>query len=190
MIVKCCTKIGLPNVRNLLDMIESAHQECGHGGRDLTIKGLNKKGLVIKPLLFKEIHARGQVNLIDIQTCPDRDFKYIFNYQDYLTKFMILRPLHTKTAQEVAHIFLDIFCTLGAPSVLQSDNRRKFVNRVVEELKLMWPELSTIHGKPRYSQSQESIEYANQDVQKILFAWMDDNKTNRCSEGLRFCQLQ
>ncbi|KAJ0173560.1 hypothetical protein K1T71_010709 [Dendrolimus kikuchii] len=93
---------------------------------------------------FKQIHARGQVDLINMQTCPDRDFKYILNY--HLTKFMILRPVHTKTAKEVT--FLYFGCAF-------------------------------LHGKPHHSQSKGSIERANQDVQKILFAWMDDNKTNR-----------
>ena len=140
--------------------------------------------------MFKETHARAQVDLIDMQTCPDHNFKYILNYQDHLTKFVILRPMQTKTAEEVTHILLDIFCILGAPSVLQSDNGRKFANRIIEELKVMWPELTIVHGKPRHSQSQGSVERANQDVQKILFAWMEDNKTNRWSEGLKFCQLQ
>lgn len=57
--------------------------------------------------------------------------------QDHLKKVLILRPLHTKTAQEVAHILHDIFCTLGAPSVFQSDNVRQFTNSVEEELKVM-----------------------------------------------------
>ncbi|XP_024877031.1 KRAB-A domain-containing protein 2-like, partial [Temnothorax curvispinosus] len=74
--------------------------------------------------------------------------------------------------------------------VLQSDNGREFANRIIEELKTMWPELSIVHGKPRHSQNQGSVERANQNVQKILFAWLEDNKTNRWSEGLKFCQLQ
>jgi len=202
----------------LFDVIDSAHRECGHGGRDRTVKVLRnkyanvtkecinlyldlcvpcqkkkscpKKGLVVKPLLFTEIQARAQVDLIDMQTCPDGDYKYILNYQDHLTKFVILRPVQTKTAEEVAHILLDIFCILGAPLVLQSDNGRDFASRIIEEVKVIWPKLLIVHGKPWHSQSQDSVEQANQDVQKILFAWMEDNKTNRWSEGLKFCQLQ
>lgn len=134
-------------VDELFDVIDSIHRECGHGGRNRTVKALRdkyanvtiecinlyldlcipcqkkkshpKKGLVVKPLVFTEIHARAQVDLIDMQTCPDRDFKYILNYQDHLTKFVILRLLKTKTAEEVAHILLDIFFILGAPSIGQ-----------------------------------------------------------------------
>lgn len=54
----------------------------------------------------------------------------------------------------------------------------------------MWLQLKIVHGKPRHSQSQGSVERANRDVQDILRAWMSDNKSNKWSEGLRFCQFQ
>lgn len=120
-------------------------------------------------MLFREVNSRGQVDLIDMQTCLDGNFKYILNYQDHLSKYLVLRPLQTKRAEEVAYCLIDIFCILGAPSVLQSDNGREFANRIVEELKLLWPQLSIVHGKPRHSQSQGSVERSNQDVENILF---------------------
>lgn len=61
-----------------------------------------KKGIVIKPILTSEMNSRCQVDLIDLQTQPDNEFKFILNYQDHLTKFVVLRPLKTKTASEVA----------------------------------------------------------------------------------------
>lgn len=54
----------------------------------------------------------------------------------------------------------------------------------------MWPELVIVHETPRHSQSQGSVERSNQDVQKMLFAWLEDNQTKKWSEGLRFVQLQ
>lgn len=44
-----------------------------------------EKGLVVKPLLFKEIYARGQV--IDMQTCPDPDYKYILTFKNIWQNF-------------------------------------------------------------------------------------------------------
>jgi len=32
----------------------------------------------------------------------------------------------------------------------------------------MWPELKIIHGTPRHSQSQGSVEWANEDIENIL----------------------
>ncbi|XP_050065514.1 KRAB-A domain-containing protein 2-like [Aphis gossypii] len=125
-----------------------------------------------------------------MQSCNDGGYKFILNYQDHLSKFVTLRALKTKTAAEVTYNLIDIFCTFGAPSILQSDNGREFVNCIIDELKNMWPQLKIVHGKPRHSQSQGSVERANRDVQDILRAWMSDNKSNKWSEGLRFCQFQ
>ncbi|XP_043468333.1 SCAN domain-containing protein 3-like [Leptopilina heterotoma] len=45
-----------------------------------------------------------------------------------------------------------------------------------------------VHGKPRHSQSQGSVERSNQDVRDMLVTWMADNNTKNWSEGLRFVQ--
>ena len=45
-----------------------------------------------------------------------------------------------------------------------------------------------INGKPRHSQSQGSVERANQDVEKMLNAWKTDNKRKDWSKGLRYVQ--
>ncbi|XP_056647529.1 KRAB-A domain-containing protein 2-like [Diorhabda sublineata] len=110
-------------------------------------------------------------------------------YQDHLTKFVILRALKTKHAEEVAYNLLDIFTLIGAPAILQSDNGREFVNLVVSNLKIYWPNLKIVHGKHRHSQSQGSVERANQDIENMLTTWMQDNDSERRSDGLRFVQL-
>lgn len=70
-----------------------------------------------------------QVDLIDMQSQRDGEYRFILNYQDHLTKFVCLRPLKTKTAEEVAYHLVDIFCDKGAPHILQSDNGREFSNK-------------------------------------------------------------
>lgn len=65
-----------------------------------------------------------------MQSEPDGDYKFILNYQDHLTKYVVLRPLKTKTANEVADVLLDVFCLFGAPNILHSDNGREFCNQV------------------------------------------------------------
>lgn len=56
------------------------------------------------------------------------DYRYILNYQDNLTKFMILRvkPLKTKRSEEIAFNLMAICTIFGAPVVLHTDNGRKF----------------------------------------------------------------
>ena len=103
-----------------------------------------QKGLVVKAIISKEAYARGQVDLIDMQSCKDREFKFIIYYQDHLTKFVVLRAWKSKTAAEVCHNLIDIFCLIGAPAILQSDNGREFVNSIIDELKVMWPDLKRV----------------------------------------------
>ncbi|XP_050063208.1 uncharacterized protein LOC126552529 [Aphis gossypii] len=58
-----------------------------------------------------------------------------------------------------------------------------------KSLKDLWPELKIIHGKPRHSQSQGSVERANQDIENMLTIWMQEQNTSQWSQGLRFIQL-
>ncbi|XP_023233514.1 uncharacterized protein LOC111633211 [Centruroides sculpturatus] len=71
----------------------------------------------------------------------------------------------------------------------QKKTEREFANNVVTSLKEFWPALKIVHGKPRHSQNQGSVERANQDIENMLCTWMQDNKSDRWSEGLRFVQF-
>ncbi|XP_008187612.1 KRAB-A domain-containing protein 2-like [Acyrthosiphon pisum] len=150
---------------------------------------MNRK-LVIKPIISKNFNERGQVDLVDFQSLPDGKFKWILNYQDHRTKVLSLRPLESKRTSEVANNLLSIFLTFSAPKILQSDNGREFVNSIIIELKELWPDCVIVHGRPRYPQSQRSIERSNQDIENMLRAWMKDNKTKKWSIGLQFVQFQ
>lgn len=184
-------------IEETFDVINRAHLATGHGGRDRMAKHLHEKyanitmesltlfkdsctqcqekkkrpickGVVVRPILTKEFASRGQVDLVDMQSLPRGDCKWILNYQDHLTKFCVLRALSSKRAAEVAYHLTDIFLLFGAPSILQSDNGSEFTANVIEELKMIWTTLKLVHGKPRHPQSQGSIERANGDM-KVSF---------------------
>ena len=166
----------------LFDAIREQHLLTGHGARDIMhqktkAKYANvtkdqlqlftdlcedcqlkkkkvRKSLVVKPIVSHDFNSRCQVDLIDMQSQPDGQFKFILNYQDHLTKFLNLRALMCKTADAVADELIDIFCIFGAPQILQSDNGREFANRVVTAVVKKWPQCHIVHGKPRHSQSQ------------------------------------
>lgn len=201
----------------MFEVLHEAHLKTGHGGRNRMIYELQKhyknttqqavmiflklcvicqlkshntkKGLVVKPMVFSTMNERCQVDLVDMQSNADGAYKFIMVYQDHLTKFCIIRPLKTKTAAEVAREVLDIFCIFGAPSIMQSDNGREFVNAIIEELTVMWKGLKIVHGKPRHSQSQGSVEKANQDVQDMVMSWMEQEGSTHWSEALKFVQF-
>ena len=95
-----------------------------------------------------------------------------------------------QTAEKVAYQLLDIFCMFGVPFILQSDNGREFTNKIIQNLADLWPRMKLVHGKPKHSQSQGSVERSNQDFRDMLVAWMSDNKMKTWSEGLRFIQIK
>ncbi|CAH4036853.1 unnamed protein product [Pieris brassicae] len=199
------------------DILLSAHKSCGHGGRDKIVYCLKsklyipiraiqlfvalcptcdgkrhapRKSIVTRPIVSQDFNTRGQVDLIDFQSCPDGDFKWLLNYQDSATKFLSLRPLKSKRASEVAMELMKIFMTFGAPAILQSDNGRKFTANIIEELTAMWPEFKIIHGSPRRPQTQGSVERSNQDLENMLRMWMKDNKSTNWSVGCYYVQYQ
>ena len=148
------------------------------------------KGLVVKPVRSKTIFSRCQIDLINFQTLPDGEFKYILTFTNHFSKFCVLRPLTSKRAEEVANTLLPIFLTFGAPVILHSDNGREFVNAVISELSTLWPELKLVTGRPRHPQSQGAVERLNGVIQDKLKIWMHENKSSRWSVGIQFVQWQ
>ena len=63
----------------------------------------------------------------------------------------------------------------GAPSNLQSDGGRGFVNSVITELSEIWVGLKLVYGKTRHRQSQGSAERANRGIEDVLTTWLKSN---------------
>jgi hypothetical protein len=129
-----------------------------------------------------------------MQAQPDKNFKCILVYQDHLTKFVLLRPITHKRKREMLLAFYWTF-------LLHLMHLRYFIAITVENLLIqilatyvigMWPELKIVHGKPRHSQNQGSIERANHDIENMIanrFLRSQDNNTRRWSEELKFIQF-
>ncbi len=69
---------------------------------------------------------RGQVNLIDFQSMPDGDFKYLLNYLDHGVEKLNSMPLVFKKVSSIAYALVTIFTDQGPPSILQTDNGGEF----------------------------------------------------------------
>ena len=63
------------------------------------------------------------------------------------------------------------------------------MNSVITEISAMWDGLKIVHGKPRHSQSQGSVERANRDIEDMLMTWLQSNSTTHWGDGLRFIQV-
>ena len=106
-----------------------------------------------------------------------------------MTKLVQLRPVKSKHAPEIAYQLLDIFSIFGTPGIFQCDNDREFVNFVIIELSEMWLGLKLVHGKPKHSQCQGSVERANRDIEDMLTTWLQSNLTTHWGDGLGFLQV-
>lgn len=202
---------------NFYHILRETHQSTGHGGRDKMLYNLKskcliptsvvleflklctvcqskkkfpRKGIVVCPIVSSDFNHRGQVDLVDLQSTPDRNYKWLLHYQDHATKFSFLRPLTSKRAAEVAMELLKIFLEVGCPHILQSDNGREFTAAVIQELTSLWPTCKIVNGRPRHPASQGSVERSNQDVEAMLRAWLIDNDTKNWAIGCYFVQFQ
>ena len=147
------------------------------------------KSLVVKPISSTRFLSRYQVDLIDFRDMSEEHnmsesgipYRWLLAYQDHFTKFIRLRPLKNKCAVEVADVIEDIFCELGIPHILQSDNGREFKNNILYSLiNENQPNMKILHGKPRHPESQGSVERANRDLKNALASKMRDNSNDLC----------
>jgi transposase InsO family protein len=55
----------------------------------------------------------------------------LFVVIDVFTGFVILRPVKNSTGDTIARELWNIFCIMGLPKIIQSDNGPEFVNQVI-----------------------------------------------------------
>ena len=94
--------------------------------------------------------------------------RYVLVCVDHFSKFLIVEPLKTKSAEEVAKAILNkVVLIHGAPRKIHSDKGKEFVNSVVEHLrKILQVDQSTTAGyNPRANRVTERV---NRDIIKML----------------------
>ena len=72
-------------------------------------------------------NVRGLVNLVDFQSMPDGEFRYLLNYIDHGIKYLFSIPIVRKRASCIAIALFQIFTLIGPPMILQSDNGSEFL---------------------------------------------------------------
>ncbi|XP_060870383.1 KRAB-A domain-containing protein 2-like isoform X3 [Metopolophium dirhodum] len=150
----------------------------------------SKISLAPKPILQPTFNSRAQVDLIDMQSRRHNDYRFIMYYQEHLTKYIMLKPLKSKCAEEIAYNLIDIFTLFGAPTILQSCSGKKFVTSIINKLHVIWDEVKIDYGWPKHSESQESVERTNRDVQEMLSAWMTKKDSLDWPSALKFIQFK
>ena len=121
-----------------------------------------------QPILTRGFGSRGQVDLIDFQSMPDGEFNFLINYQDHGVKLLLSKAIVRKRASCVAWALIDFFTLIGPPAILQADNGREFngsagtsnvilsddfIDDIISEIKLLWPEFRLVRGSSKHSES-------------------------------------
>ena len=90
-----------------------------HGQRTRPMAGL-------RPIIMAGFNMCGQVDLIDFQSMPNGEFRFLLNYIDHGCKFLFSIPIVRKRASCIAIALFQIFIVIGPPMILQSDNGSEF----------------------------------------------------------------
>ncbi|XP_017772897.1 PREDICTED: uncharacterized protein LOC108559998 [Nicrophorus vespilloides] len=149
---------------------------------------LPKKNTAMKSfdeIMYQEMNSRCRLDIIDVKPHYDGDYKYIFSYEDYKTKYCFLRPLKSVCPNEVATIVVDIFTTIGAPNIIQTNRGSKFTYTLIQLLTEMWPYLRILPGMSTHDD--------NESIRNLIFKNHKGKKTfgdYRWTQVLGFIQIK
>jgi hypothetical protein len=135
-----------------------------------------KTPIARKHIMFLRFLTRVQVDLIDMKSRTDNDFRYIMHARDQFSKFSWAYPLVNKNAAGVAERLMTIFTQFGPPLILQSNNGHTFIATVISQLKHIWTDHRIINGRLIHPQYQGCIEKANGDLEINLDIWIQNNQ--------------
>lgn len=93
-------------------------------------------------------------------------FRYILSVIDDFSRFSMLSPLPSKSANAVAIALRDIFFDFGQPDIMQCDNGKEFQGNVKKFLEKK--KINVIHGRPYHPQSQGKVERCHRTMKKKL----------------------
>ena len=113
--------------------------------------------------------VRGQCDIINLQSMADGAFKYLLNYIDHGVKLLFSVPLTSKRASAIALALYHIFCTIGPPMILQTDNGREFSGAATSSKQRRSDEKSD--GADNMFESEISEELLGEVITEIWKLW-------------------
>lgn len=138
------------------------------------INAANKTKAPLKPIKSICTMERVQVDLVDMSSSPDGNFKWILHLKDHFSKFSTLYPLIDKSSAGVATQIAHWIGMCGVPKILQCDNGTEFKGILL--ILLQRYGIKIINGSPRHPQTQGLVEQANGVMKKKLRVWMTLNQ--------------
>ena len=87
---------------------------------------------------------------------------------DYFSRFITVHPLIESTTSEcVVKVLQELFCMIGIPNSVMSDNGPQFTSEVFKRFLQKW-DIQHITSSPRYPQSNGEVERAVQTVKGLM----------------------
>ncbi|KAG1510139.1 hypothetical protein G6F53_006908 [Rhizopus delemar] len=84
--------------------------------------------------IVDEVHNHFAVDLGSFNVTSAQGNNFFLVLVDLFSRFTVLRPLRDKSAITVAKELVDIFCLIGFPKIIQSDNGKEFIAEVIEQM--------------------------------------------------------
>ena len=113
--------ISRAKIQTILNTVKSHYRR--------NAKFLNKAKL--KLIRAKEVHVRHQIDLMDMSRkgyvkMNGHLYRYVIPVIDVFSRFLLLRPLESKSSQLIASELEYIYMEHGSPEIIQCDQRGEF----------------------------------------------------------------
>ena len=86
-----------------------------------------------------------------------KTFQWILSIIDVCSRYLVLKPLHTKDTGVVAECLLQVFADLGTPSIIQCDRGTEFLGYVKKVAKVL--QVKIINSSVRHPESQGKVSW-------------------------------
>ena len=139
------------------------------------IKKKTKKNVAVYHIPSSRPKERFVIDAVNLSDYIANEDRYLITMIDHFSKYGWAKLVKNKSADLVLLTIKHFFTFYGFPEILQSDNRKEFVNQKVENY-LSKNNIKFIHGRPYHPQSQGSVEAFNKYNQNALISAKDHNK--------------
>ncbi|GAB5358166.1 hypothetical protein AAMO2058_000435400 [Amorphochlora amoebiformis] len=135
-----------------------------------------------------------QIDLIDMRKYPSVDrrvgsYKWILTMKNVRTKFQALSPLSSKDADEVVHVFFNMWVKLGCSSRVRFDKGKEFCNTLMRNLASALNVKFESNRMPGNPNATGSIERPNSEIKRLLSQAMLDCQTQQWHLLLGFVEM-
>ncbi|CAG9785279.1 unnamed protein product [Diatraea saccharalis] len=134
-----------------------------------------------------ELYSRAQVDILDVTTEPNEEYKFMLVYRDYMNKYIHLKPLKSLSVDESVDAILEICLVFGAPNILQSKNGLDIITPICRRLNATYPNIKVVPGANVFN-DKDLKGKTNGDILKVLNSWLALSQSTKWQLGLKFVQ--